>query len=76
MNGTPEAELPKAPVYVLGVVNILSWFRLMSFLRLFKKTRALIRLVIEVIKDMGAFVIVLTMALLSFSITYNIFNGT
>ena len=48
------------------------WVRLLSYLRLFRQTRALIRLVIEVAKDMGAFAVVLSMVVLAFSITYNI----
>lgn len=58
------------------MITILLWFRLLSYLRLFKTTRALIRLIIEVCKDMYAFAIVLSIALLSFAITYDIITTT
>ena len=51
---------------------MLVWFRVLSFLRLFKKTRALIRLILEVCKDMYAFTMVLIIAIIAFSITYDI----
>jgi hypothetical protein len=63
------------PNYVLAFLNIFVWFRLISFLRLFRATRALIRLVLEVFKDMRAFIIVLLMAVLAFSITFKIIGG-
>lgn len=56
--------------YLLAIVNILSWFRAISYLRLFKQTRSLIRLIIEVIKDMKAFTIVLLMAIICFTMTH------
>ena len=58
--------------YTLALLMIMVWLRLISYLRLFSKTRALIRLVVEVTKDMGAFAIVLLMACLCFTLTYNI----
>lgn len=66
-----EAEDPSHLFdYLLAIVNILSWFRAISYLRLFKQTRSLIRLIIEVIKDMKAFTIVLLMAIICFTMTY------
>ena len=44
----------------------------MSYMRLFKTTRALIRLIMEVIKDMSAFAIVLTFAIFAFATTFDI----
>ena len=51
---------------------MLVWFRILTLLRLFKKTRALIRLIIEVFIDMYAFALVLSIAVISFTITYGI----
>lgn len=51
---------------------MLVWFRILTQLRLFKTTRALIRLIIEVVKDMYAFTLVLTIAVICFTITYGI----
>ena len=61
---------------MLAILNILVWFRILSFLRLFKTTRALIRLILEVTKDMYAFTIVLLIAVLAFTITYDIISTT
>ena len=69
--GIPE-PFPAYSYYLLAFLTMLVWVRLLSFLRLFKQTRALIRLVIEVCKDMGAFIMVLSIAVLSFAITANI----
>ena len=42
-------EDPEYVGAILGMLNILSWVRGVSFLRVFKKTRALIRLLTEVL---------------------------
>jgi hypothetical protein len=68
------SESNNEPNYILALLNIIVWFRLVSFLRLFRATRALIRLVIEIVKDMSGFIIVLLMAIMAFSITFNIFS--
>jgi hypothetical protein len=59
---------------IFALFNFLTWIRFISYLRLFKKTRALIRLLLEVIKDMMAFGIVLTAAIFAFATTFNILN--
>ncbi len=56
--------------YLLAIINFLTWFRAISYLRLFKQTRSLIRLIIEVIKDMKAFAIVLFLSIICFTMTY------
>ena len=61
--------------YLLAALTLLSWFRALSFLRLFQKTRALIRLIIEVIKDMEAFAIVLFISLFGFTLTFYSLTG-
>lgn len=71
-----KVDGPKYPYYLLAVLTMIVWIRLLSYLRLFKQTRALIRLVIEVGKDMGAFAVVLSMAVLAFAITYNIVENS
>ena len=65
-------DVPEYYDYLLAILTFLVWFRILSLLRLFQKTRALIRLILEVCKDMYAFVIVLTIALVGFAITYGI----
>mmetsp|Transcript_39910 Transcript_39910/g.38461 ORF Transcript_39910/g.38461 Transcript_39910/m.38461 type:complete len:229 (-) Transcript_39910:558-1244(-) len=58
--------------YILAILNFIAWIRLLSYLRLFRQTRALIRLVVEVCKDMIAFLIVLFCAIITFSIILRI----
>ena len=60
--------------YIFAFLNVLSWFRLISYLRVFSPTRGLIRLIIEIVKDMWAFSIVLVLALFAFSILLDILS--
>lgn len=46
--------------------------RLISHLRYFSATRALIRLLVETVKDMGAFLALLGMAIISFIVCFHI----
>lgn len=62
--------------YLLAIINFLTWFRAISYLRLFKQTRSLIRLIIEVIKDMKAFAIVLFLSIICFTMTYYSLQGS
>jgi hypothetical protein len=55
---------------LLAALNLVSWVRSISYLRLFQKTRALIRLIVEVCVDMIPFFIVLLVALMGFTITF------
>ncbi len=55
---------------LLACLTFCSWARGVSYLRLFKQTRSLIRLVIEVVKDMKAFAIVLFMSVIGFTLTF------
>ena len=57
--------------YALATLNLLSWFRAISYLRLFQDTRVLIYLIVQVIKDMVAFMVVLIAALLGFTTTFS-----
>lgn len=49
---------------------LLMWFKLLYFLRIFKETGYLIRMIIEVIKDMQVFFIVLVIVLCAFADAY------
>lgn len=55
---------------ILATINIISWLRGLSYLRLFKKTRIFINLLLEILKDMIAFLIVLILSLLGFAISF------
>ena len=46
------------------------WFRLFYFGRLFKSTAALVRMIVEIIKDSFFFLIILFLAILGFSNAY------
>jgi hypothetical protein len=67
-----EITQPEYYDYILAVLTFLVWFRVLSLLRLFETTRALIRLILEVCNDMLAFTIVLSIAILGFATTYGI----
>ena len=56
--------------YILALLSLASWFRTLSYLRIFQRTRVLIRLIVEVLIDMVPFLIVLLIALTGFTITY------
>ena len=58
----------------LGTLNLLSWIRALSFLRLFKNTRIFIRLLVEVNKDMIPFMIVLIGGVSGITLTYQVIN--
>ena len=62
--------------YFLTALNLFSWFRALSFLRLFTRTRVLIHLIVEVLKDMVPFMIVLLGALTGFTISYRALLST
>lgn len=71
-NGDPKNDFFHWTQYVLSLLNLLVWFRIISYLRIFKATRALIRLVVEVLKDIRAFALVLCLALMAFSVSFSI----
>lgn len=56
--------------YFLSTLNLLSWVRALSLLRLFTNTRILIHLIVEVVNDMVPFMIVLIGALIGFTTSY------
>jgi len=56
----------------LTVVNLLTWLRCISFLRLAKATRIFIFMLIEVIQDLTTFVIILLFFLFGFGTSSSI----
>jgi len=57
--------------YCLAALNLFSWMRAISYLRLFQDTRVLISLLVQVIKDMVGFLVVLIAALFGFMTTFS-----
>lgn len=57
---------------LFAILNFLVWLRVISYLRQFSQTRALIRLLVETIKDMGAFALVLILGVITFIVCYHI----
>lgn len=49
---------------------VITWIRGFGYLRLFKNTRYLMRLILEVIKDMGPFVVILLSSVLTFGVIF------
>jgi len=61
-------EVPKA--VILSLVIILAWIRGIGYFRLFKPTRYLIRLLIEVFKDMVPFFLIMLCAIFIFAVVF------
>jgi hypothetical protein len=59
-------------VYSLAALNLISYIRVFSFFRLNQKSRVLIRLVIEVTKDMIPFMSLLVVGVFAFATTFNV----
>jgi hypothetical protein len=55
---------------ILSLAVFLAWIRLIGFLRLFTATRTLIRMIIEIVKDMIPFLIIFL--LFNFAITISL----
>ena len=55
---------------MLAFLNLISWVRALSYLRVFQKTRVFIALLVQVMIDMIPFMIVLIGALLGFTFSY------
>lgn len=51
---------------VFAVTTLFMWMKLLYFLRIFKRTGYLIRLVVEVVGDMGIFLLVLLITVTAF----------
>lgn len=73
-NQEEESSFFFVPGYVLILLTYIVWIRIISNLRIFKPTRALIRLLIEIIKDMQAFFSVVIVAGVAFAISLSILN--
>jgi hypothetical protein len=50
------------------------WLKLLYFLRIFKSTGYLIRIIIEVIKDMRSFLLILMLTFIAFGDAFNSIN--
>jgi hypothetical protein len=50
--------------FILSVAIFLAWIRLIGFLRLIEATRPLIRMIIEILKEMIPFMVIFLMVLL------------
>ena len=70
---SPETR-SKRGLIIYAVMNFFVWVRLISYLRLFSNTRALIRLIVETMKDMIPFGIVLIVSAAMFVVVMHILN--
>jgi len=50
-----------------AIANILMWFKLLYFLRIFKSTGYLVRMIIQVVVDMRIFIVVLCIIFFGFA---------
>ena len=55
---------------MLAVINLLVWLKIIASLRIFKMTRAFIRLILETMKDMISFALVLIVAMITFIMSF------
>jgi len=60
--------------WVGTIVILTGYLRLTWYLRIFKSTRDLIFIIIQIIKDMRGFIIILMLIIFGFSIIFNIFD--
>lgn len=71
-----EEDIQEQFRYLLAILVFLSYFRALSFLRLFQKTRVFIRLLVETTSDMIPFMVVLISSMIGFSLTYQTMTGS
>jgi hypothetical protein len=67
-------ENPKSNRLLSSIAMLFMWFKLLYFLRLFAPTAALIRMVVEIIKDIGVFLIIYFIAIIGFANAFYIFG--
>lgn len=58
-----------------AIVNLLIWFRMISFLRMFKTTRIFIFMLLEVVHDLVGFLVVLFLFLCAFATSHSILDA-
>ena len=56
---------------VLSIVTFFMWFKFLYFLRIFKSTGYLIRMIVEVVKDMRYFFLVLLITVAAFGDSFS-----
>ena len=61
-----ESNDTKAIRTIMSVITFFMWFKVLFFLRLFKPTGYLIRMIVLVIVDMKSFLLVLTITIVAF----------
>lgn len=65
------------PFYVLPTTFLLMWFKILSYLQVFKPTRYLIKMIFEIIGDITTFLVILFTALFAYAqITYIMTDNT
>ncbi|CDW74847.1 wd-40 repeat protein [Stylonychia lemnae] len=70
-----KSAVDKENRIVLGVLNLLVFLRILSYFRLNQSSRVLIRLIIEVCRDMVSFTLLLFLSIVGFAITFNIIQS-
>ena len=54
---------------------LIIWFKLFYFLKLFYPTASLVRMIIEIVKDMWAFVLVLGIAMVGYGLAFYVLSS-
>ena len=60
---------------ILSLVTLTSWTRGIAYFRIFSKTRYITKLLVEVLRDMKAFLVILLYSTLSFSFLFLVLNS-
>ena len=55
---------------MLSLVTVIAWIRIVGYIRMFDRTRYLIHMIIEVMKDMGPFLLIFIMSTFAFCIAF------
>lgn len=55
---------------LLSIITMISWMRVVSYVRIYGQTRYMIRIIIEIIKDMMSFLLILAVTSTAFALIF------
>ena len=64
------------PYYVLPILFLLMWYKIINYLSVFKPTRYLIKMIFEIISDISTFMIIMFTALFAYAQIYYVIDNT
>mmetsp|Transcript_36564 Transcript_36564/g.6539 ORF Transcript_36564/g.6539 Transcript_36564/m.6539 type:complete len:119 (+) Transcript_36564:2865-3221(+) len=57
---------------LLSIITMISWMRVVSYVRIYNQTRYMIRIIIEIFKDMISFLLILAVTSTAFALIFYI----